>query len=174
MRGRRSYASSSKPLCSVPIFSPVVGSSSLAPCGVGASVGVVGRDQLPAEGAPGTSQSLSAGARDHKRKSLAHWVLLGTLYFGLSACAHAAEPVSDVVLIKRAPRCKEIGVVDGEGGGAESAIAEAKRRASETSATHMVLENPELDLDDDLTTVVRGTLFECPPPGSEFPPTGYP
>jgi hypothetical protein len=121
-----------------------------------------------------TSQSLSAGALDHKRKYLAHWVVLGTLYFGLSACAHAVEPVSDVVLLNRAPRCKEIGVVDGEGGGAESAIAEAKRRASETSATHMVLENPELDLDDDLTTVVRGTLFECPPPGSEFPPTGYP
>ena len=86
----------------------------------------------------------------------------------------SVEPVSNVVLINRAPRCKEIGVVDGEGGGAESAIAEAKKRASETSATHMVLEDPELDLDDDLTTVVRGTLFECPPPGSEFPPTGYP
>ena len=114
------------------------------------------------------------GALDHERKSLAHCVVLGILCFCLSACAHAVEPVSDVVLIKRAPRCKEIGVVDGEGGGAEAAIAEAKRRASETSATHMVLENPELDLDDDLTTVVRGTLFECPPPGSEFPPTGYP
>ena len=38
----------------------------------------------------------------------------------------------------------------------------------------MVLENPELDLDDGVTTVVRATLFECPPPGSEFPPADYP
>jgi hypothetical protein len=38
----------------------------------------------------------------------------------------------------------------------------------------MVLGEPELDIDDGLTTVVRGTLFDCPPQGSEFPPTGYP
>ncbi|MCZ6805410.1 MAG: hypothetical protein O7F08_00535 [Deltaproteobacteria bacterium] len=94
----------------------------------------------------------------------------------LSACQHAgsAEPTTSVVLVSREPRCKKIGVVHGEGGAADSAIAEAQRRASEKGATHMILQKPELDIDDDLTTVVEGTIFECPPPGSEFPPTGYP
>ena len=77
-------------------------------------------------------------------------------------------------MVNREPRCKQIGVVHGEGGAADSAIAEAQRRASEKGATHMILQKPELDIDDDLTTVVEGTIFECPPPGSEFPPTGYP
>jgi len=82
--------------------------------------------------------------------------------------------VGDVVVVSRAPRCKEIGVVSGEGGGAESAMAEAKKRAAEKGATHAVFEKPELDIDDGVTTVVDATLFDCPPPGSEFPPVGYP
>lgn len=104
------------------------------------------------------------------------FAVLGILFgLFLGACKHmgsAAE--TSVLVVERAPRCKEIGLVDGEGGGADSAIVEAKRRASEKGATHMVLGEPELDIDDGLTTVVRGTLFDCPPQGSEFPPTGYP
>jgi len=76
--------------------------------------------------------------------------------------------------VSRAPRCKEIGVIQGEGGGADSAIAEAKKRAAEKGATHVLLGEPELDIDNGLTTLVEATLFDCPPPGSEFPPVGYP
>jgi hypothetical protein len=38
----------------------------------------------------------------------------------------------------------------------------------------MVLGKPEPDIEHGLTTVVEATLFECPPPGTVFPPIGYP
>lgn len=123
-----------------------------------------------------TSQSLSVGALDHKRKSLAHWVALAALCCLLSACTHfqSTEVATEVVVVTGEPRCRKIGVIEGVGGGPESAIAEAKRRASEKGATHMVLGKPAVDIDEGLTTVVAGTLFECLPPELEFPATGYP
>lgn len=104
--------------------------------------------------------------------SLAQRVAL-VFFFCSCACAHTVEPASEVVLVRRAPRCEEIGVIYGEGGGAATAIDEAKRRAAERGATHMMLETPEPDLEEGLTMVAKGTIFACPVPGSQFPATGY-
>lgn len=70
--------------------------------------------------------------------------------------------------------CRKLGVVRGVGGQARHAIANARERARERGATHMVLGRPEPDIEQGLTTVVEATLFECPPPGTFFPPIGYP
>lgn len=64
--------------------------------------------------------------------------------------------------------------MEGVGGGDERAIADAKERAARFGATHMVLGTPDLNVNDGLTTVVDATLFDCPPPGAEYPPVGYP
>ncbi|MGB8328745.1 MAG: hypothetical protein WCE62_01360 [Polyangiales bacterium] len=67
-----------------------------------------------------------------------------------------------------------MGFVQGVGGGDERAIADAISRAAQLGATHVILDAPDLNVNDGLTTVVVGTLFDCPPPGAEYPPVGYP
>jgi len=79
-----------------------------------------------------------------------------------------------LVVTTRPPYCWKVGSVEGVGGGDERAIADAKERAARFGATHMVLGTPDLNVNDGLTTVVDATLFDCPPPGAEYPPVGYP
>jgi hypothetical protein len=96
---------------------------------------------------------------------------------GLAACKHVGATVlGGTVLVVDAPPayCKKLGVVQGFGGGARYAVADARTRALERGATHMVLGTPDLDVETGITTVVDATLFDCPPPGSVFPPIGYP
>jgi hypothetical protein len=97
--------------------------------------------------------------------------------FAFAACAHrgASDLERTVLVVDAAPLgCKKLGIVWGVGGRARHAIANARERARERGATHMVLGKPEPDIEHGLTTVVRATLFECPPPGTVFPPVGYP
>lgn len=70
--------------------------------------------------------------------------------------------------------CKKLDVIQGVGGSAGWAIANAKERALEGGATHVVLGRPEPEIELGIVTVVEAKLYECPPPGSYFPPTGYP
>ena len=71
------------------------------------------------------------------------------------------------------PRCEKLGVVEGVGGNAEHARKDALDQAAERGATHVVLEPAHPDLEDGMTIVVTGTIFECPPPDEVFPPDGY-
>jgi hypothetical protein len=96
---------------------------------------------------------------------------------GSLSCAHqeGVELERTVIVADAVPYfCKKLGVIQGVGGSAKYAIANAEQRALERGATHVVLGQPDLDLDQGLVTVVEASLFECPPPGSYFPPTGYP
>lgn len=98
----------------------------------------------------------------------------------LTCCALVAcKPVStetaaDVVVVNATPRCEKIGVIQGDGGDAQHTKADAVDRAAERGATHILLDVPYWDLDTGITMVADGTLFKCAPPGSEFPPAGYP
>ena len=94
-----------------------------------------------------------------------------------AACKHVgATDLRSTVLVVGAPPayCKKLGVVQGFGGEARYAIADARARALERGATHMMLGTPDLDVETGIVTVVDATLFDCPPPGSVFPPIGYP
>lgn len=80
-----------------------------------------------------------------------------------------------MLVVSSVPRvCKKLGIVRGVGGSARFAIADAKGRAFQRGATHVVLGPPELDVEQHLVTIVEATPFECPPPGSYFPAIGYP
>jgi hypothetical protein len=90
----------------------------------------------------------------------------------------ACEPMStmtaaDVVVVGAKPRCEKIGVVEGAGGDAQHARADAIEQAAERGATHILLGTPYPDLQNGMVTIVDGTLFECPPPDEVFPPDGY-
>ena len=93
------------------------------------------------------------------------------------SCAHEGviAPGSTVIVADAVPYfCKKLGVIEGVGGSAGYAIANAEERALERGATHVVLGRPELDVEQGLVTVVEAKLYDCPAPGSYFPPTGYP
>jgi hypothetical protein len=97
--------------------------------------------------------------------------------FSSVSCAHeaAVDPGKTVIVADAVPYfCKKLGVIRGAGGNAKRAIANAKERALERGATHIVLGRPEPDIEQGLITEVEATLYRCPPPGSYFPPTGYP
>ncbi len=79
-----------------------------------------------------------------------------------------------MVVAVRPPDCNKIGVVEGVGGSDQRAIDDALARAEARGATHVILGTPDLNLSDGMTTVVDATLFDCPPPGAEYPPVGYP
>jgi hypothetical protein len=79
-----------------------------------------------------------------------------------------------LVVGSRPPGCRKLGAVEGVGGGDERAIADALARAAARRATHVILGRPHLNVENGLTTVVDATLFDCPPPGAEYPPVGYP
>jgi hypothetical protein len=94
--------------------------------------------------------------------------------FALTACKPAStETAADVAVVSAKPRCPKIGVVEGAGGDAEHARADAIEQAAERGATHVLLDTPYSDLQNGMITIVDGTLFECPPPGEVFPPDGY-
>ena len=78
------------------------------------------------------------------------------------------------MLVNAEPRCKKLGVVEGVGGNADSARADALERAAERGATHVRLEPAHPDLEDGMTILVTGTVFVCPSPNETFPPDGYP
>ena len=78
------------------------------------------------------------------------------------------------MLVNAAPRCQKLGVVEGVAGNAERARADALDRAAERGATHVWLEPAHPDLEDGMTMVVTGTIFECPSPEVMLPPAGYP
>jgi hypothetical protein len=93
----------------------------------------------------------------------------------LVACKPSStETAADVVVVNAKPRCEKIGVVEGAGGDAQHARADAIDRAAKRGATHILLDTPYWDLQNGMTMLVDGTLFKCPPPGEEFPPAGYP
>ena len=78
------------------------------------------------------------------------------------------------MLVNADPRCQKLGVVEGTGGNAERATADALALAAERGATHVRLESAHPDLEDGTTVVVTGTTFECPSPEVMLPPAGYP
>ena len=78
------------------------------------------------------------------------------------------------MLVTAEPRCQKLGIVEGVGGNAKRARADALDRAAERGATHARLEPAHPDLEDGMTFVVTGTVFRCPPPDEVFPPAGYP
>jgi hypothetical protein len=84
--------------------------------------------------------------------------------------------VNGIVLVvgSRPPDCRKLGVVEGVGGGNERATAYALARAAARGATHVILGRPHLNVENGVTTVVDATLFDCPLPGAEYPPVGYP
>lgn len=95
----------------------------------------------------------------------------------MAACTPAkpAESARDIVLVKAEPkRCKKLGVIEGVGGNAEHAKADALDQAAERGATHARLQPAHPDLEDGMTMVVTGKVFECLPPDVMLPPTGYP
>jgi len=79
-----------------------------------------------------------------------------------------------VVLVNAEPRCEKLGAVEGVGGNAERAKADALDRAVERGATHARLEPAHPDLEEGVTIVVTGVLFRCQPSDEVFPPAGYP
>ena len=93
----------------------------------------------------------------------------------MAACKPATPTNSarDIVLVNSEPRCEKLGAVEGVGGNAESAKADALDRAAERGATHARLEPAHPDLEDGMTTVVTGTIFGCPSPDEVLPPDGY-
>lgn len=95
--------------------------------------------------------------------------------FGLVACKPVStETPADVRVVTAKPRCERIGVVEGAGGDIQHARADSIDRAAGHGATHILLDTPYWDLDNGMTMIVDGTLFKCAPPGSDFPPAGYP
>ena len=95
--------------------------------------------------------------------------------FAFVACKPSStETAADVVVVNAKPRCKKIGVVEGAGGDARHARADAIEQAAERGATHILLGTAYPDLQNGITTIVDGTLFECPPSDEVYPPTGYP
>lgn len=78
------------------------------------------------------------------------------------------------MVVNAKPRCEKIGSVEGAGGDASHAKADALEQAAERGATHILLDAPYADLQNGLTTIVDGTIFDCPPPDEVYPPTGYP
>jgi hypothetical protein len=86
----------------------------------------------------------------------------------------AAVTAADVVIVDAKPRCQKIGSVEGAGGNAQHARADALDQAAERGATHVLLEPAHPDLEDGMTTIVTATMFVCPPPDEVFPPVGYP
>ncbi len=78
------------------------------------------------------------------------------------------------MLVNAEPRCRKLGMIEGVGGNAERARADALDRAAERGATHVRLEPAHPDLEDGMTTVVTGIIFECPSPEVMLPPAGYP
>ena len=78
-----------------------------------------------------------------------------------------------MVVVSSKPRCEKLGVVEGAGGNAQHARADALDQAAERGATHAVLEPAHPDLEDGMTIIVTATVFACPPPDEVFPPTGY-
>jgi hypothetical protein len=78
-----------------------------------------------------------------------------------------------VVVVNAKPRCEKLGVVEGAGGNAQHARADALEQASERGATHVQLESAHPDLEDGMTIIVTATMFACPPPDEVYPPTGY-
>jgi hypothetical protein len=109
-------------------------------------------------------------------KAASSLAVLAWFSLGFS-CVHedAITPGRTVIVADAVPYfCKKLGVIEGVGGSAGYAIANAEERAFERGATHVVLGHPELDIDQGLVTVVEAKLYDCPPPGSYFPPTGYP
>jgi hypothetical protein len=93
-----------------------------------------------------------------------------------AACKPATSPQSarDVVVVSSKPRCAKLGVVEGAGGNAQHARADAIEQAAERGATHVQLQRAHLDLQSGMTTIVTATLFRCPPSDEVFPPAGYP
>lgn len=84
------------------------------------------------------------------------------------------ETAADVVIVSEKPRCQKLGVVEGAGGDAEHAKADALEQAAARGATHVLLDTEHPDLQNGLVTIVDGTIFACPSPDEVFPPTGYP
>ena len=66
-----------------------------------------------------------------------------------------------------------VGVVEGVGGSETRARENAMQLAAERGATHVLLERAHPDLEDGMTFVVTAKMWECPPPGEQFPPDGY-
>jgi hypothetical protein len=94
--------------------------------------------------------------------------------FALVACKPSStETAADVVVVNAKPRCKKIGVVEGAGGDTQHARADAIEQAAERGATHILLDTPYWDLQNGMTMIVDGTIFECPPPDEVYPPAGY-
>ncbi len=79
-----------------------------------------------------------------------------------------------VALVNAEPRCEKLGVVEGVGGNAERAKADALDRAVERGATHARLERAHPDLEDGMAIVVTGAIFRCPSSDEVFSPAGYP
>ena len=93
----------------------------------------------------------------------------------MAACAPTgSQTAARVTVVNAKPRCQKIGVVEGAGGDTEHARADAIEQAAERGATHILLDTPYWDLQNGMTMIVDGTLFECPPSGEVYPPTGYP
>jgi len=102
--------------------------------------------------------------------------LAAVLFCGVVAACKPATPTEsarDIVLVNAEPRCEKLGSVEGVGGNAEHAKADALEQAVERGATHARLEPAHPDLEDGMTIVVTGTIFACPPPGEVLPPDGY-
>ncbi|MGB5268430.1 MAG: hypothetical protein WBN30_17690 [Polyangiales bacterium] len=103
----------------------------------------------------------------------------GAAFLVLACCAVAAckpsstETAADVRIVNTKPRCEKLGVVEGAGGDAAHARKDALEQAAERGATHILLESAHLDLEDEMTTVVTGRIFGCPPTDEVYPPTGY-
>jgi len=85
----------------------------------------------------------------------------------------STETAADVRIVNTTPRCEKIGVVEGVGGNAQHARTDALEQAAERGATHIVLESAHPDLEDGMTIVVTGKIFECLPPDKALPPDGY-
>jgi hypothetical protein len=84
------------------------------------------------------------------------------------------QSAANVTVVSSKPRCEKLGVVEGAGGNAQHARADALEQAAERGATHIMLEPAHPDLEDGMTTIVTGTMYACPPPDEVFPPAGYP
>jgi hypothetical protein len=79
-----------------------------------------------------------------------------------------------VVVVGSKPRCEKLGAVEGVGGNAQHARADALGQASKRGATHVMLEPAHPDLEDGMTITLTATMFSCPPSDEVFPPVGYP
>ncbi len=100
--------------------------------------------------------------------------MLGCCLLEACTATPSAQSARDLVLVSGAPRCPKLGTVEGAGGSAKFAKADALDQASARGATHVRLEPAHPDLEDGMTMVVTCTMFKCPPPGQDFPPDGYP